>query len=465
MLKNSLTLRQAELVVAVLSDVLGNGATLDRAYARQFSEVRLAPSEQANITFVTGDLMRRLNLYTLLAGVSMDEAAVAGWSLICVWHQFYNLPLPPCPAASLFNLKSYESRKANARGLPALWDGCPEWLDALGEEQLGDAWAAERRALTQHPKRFLRVNTLKCDQNALTQRLLDERVNVRPVSGIANALEVLNDAALFRTDSFQEGWFEQQDAGSQQIAEFLDVQPGMRVIDACAGAGGKTLHLAALMQGKGRLLALDIEQWKLENLKQRARRAGAHNVETRLITSSKTIKRLKESADRLLLDVPCSGLGVLKRNPDAKWRDTAERLPILVALQADILNRYSKMVKPGGTLVYATCSILPCENQDQVAKFLGEHQGTFTLVRERIISPAQSGFDGFYMALIRREAAPGTETAEQSDAVLDTEMATDSEAVTDIETATTDETVAVLEKATANEAVAEFDLTTDTEHA
>ncbi len=119
----------------------------------------------------------------------------------------------------------------------------------------------------------------------------------------------------------------------------------MRVIDACAGAGGKTLHIAAMMQGKGRLLAMDVEEWKLENLKQRARRAGAHNVETRVITSSKTVKRLKESADRVLLDVPCSGLGVLKRNPDAKWRDTAERLPVLVALQEEILQRYSQMVK------------------------------------------------------------------------------------------------------------------------
>ncbi len=133
----------------------------------------------------------------------------------------------------------------------------------------------------------------------------------------------------------------------------------MRVIDACAGAGGKTLHLAAMMQGKGRLLAMDVEEWKLENLKQRARRAGAHNVETRVITSSKTVKRLKESSDRVLLDVPCSGLGVLKRNPDAKWRDTAERLPVLVALQEEILQRYSQMVKVGGLLVYATCSILP----------------------------------------------------------------------------------------------------------
>ena len=104
------------------------------------------------------------------------------------------------------------------------------------------------------------------------------------------------------------------------------------------------------------------------------------------------------------MDVPCSGLGVLKRNPDAKWRDTAERLPVLMALQADILSRYSKMVKPGGELVYATCSILPCENQDQVAKFLAEQAGTFTLIREQVVSPAGTGFDGFYMARIRREA-------------------------------------------------------------
>ena len=404
MLKNSLTLRQAELVVAVLTDVLGSRSTLDRAYARQFHELRLAPTEQAHITLVTGDLLRRLNLYCHLAGITQDEAAIAGWSLICVWHQFYNLPLPQSPAASIFNLKSYESRKASARGLPALWDGCPEWLDELGEEQLGEAWPAERRALTQHPKRYLRVNTLKCDMDSLTQRLMNERVNVRPVPNQPYALEVLNDAALFRTNAFQEGWFEQQDAGSQQIADFLGIEPGMRVIDACAGAGGKTLHLAALMQGKGRLLALDVEQWKLDNLKQRARRAGAHNVETRIISSSKTIKRLKESADRLLLDVPCSGLGVLRRNPDAKWRDTASRLPVLMALQADILSRYSKMVKPGGELVYATCSILPCENQDQVVKFLAEQAGAYTLIRERVVSPADTGFDGFYMARIRREA-------------------------------------------------------------
>ena len=177
----------------------------------------------------------------------------------------------------------------------------------------------------------------------------------------------------------------------------------MRVIDACAGAGGKTLHIAAMMQGKGRLLAMDVEEWKLENLKQRARRAGAHNVETRVITSSKTVKRLKESADRVLLDVPCSGLGVLKRNPDAKWRDTAERLPVLVALQEEILQRYSQMVKVGGLLVYATCSILPEENRLQVDKFLAANEN-FRLRDDHTVSPSETGFDGFYMARIERIA-------------------------------------------------------------
>jgi len=223
------------------------------------------------------------------------------------------------------------------------------------------------------------------------------------VEGVDSALQVTSDAALFRTKAFADGWFEQQDAGSQQVAAALEVSPGMRVIDACAGAGGKTLHLAAMMEGKGRLLAMDVEEWKLENLKQRARRAGAHNVETRVITSSKTVKRLKESADRVLLDVPCSGLGVLKRNPDAKWRDTAERLPVLVALQAEILQRYSQMVKVGGLLVYATCSILPEENRQQVDKFLAANEN-YRLRDDHTVSPAATGFDGFYMARIERIA-------------------------------------------------------------
>jgi 16S rRNA (cytosine967-C5)-methyltransferase len=174
----------------------------------------------------------------------------------------------------------------------------------------------------------------------------------------------------------------------------------MRIIDACAGGGGKTLHLSALMQNKGRIISMDITQWKLDELKKRARRATASNVEPRLIESSKTIKRLENTADRLLLDVPCSGLGVIKRNPDAKWKLDLDFIDRTKAIQKQILNDYSIMTKKGGYLVYSTCSILPSENREQVNQFL-EKNKNFEFVKEKSILPSE-GFDGFYMALIKR---------------------------------------------------------------
>jgi 16S rRNA (cytosine967-C5)-methyltransferase len=175
----------------------------------------------------------------------------------------------------------------------------------------------------------------------------------------------------------------------------------MRVVDACAGAGGKTLHLASLMENKGQLIALDIYEKKLEDLKKRAKRNGVHNVDTRLITSTKIIKKLNNTADRLLIDAPCSGLGVIRRNPDSKWKLQPEQIERLKETQAEILDNYSQIVKVGGKMVYATCSILPSENEMQVEKFLENHN-EFKLLSERKISPAQSGFDGFYMALLEK---------------------------------------------------------------
>ncbi|MGL5948547.1 MAG: RsmB/NOP family class I SAM-dependent RNA methyltransferase [Aeromonas sp.] len=401
MLKSPLPPRFADLIAAILDEVLGQGAPLDRAYARQFSGLELAPADLARITLVTGDLLRRLSLYCFLSGIQVRQAEKNVWPLLHSWHAFHKVMQPNHPSLNRFNEEAFRRRLQEAKKNPALLDGCPTWLEKLGSEQLADAWPAERAAFTAQPKRYLRVNNLKCTREELQKALKKEAVHTQVVKDVDSALEVTSDAALFRTEAFNNGWFEQQDAGSQHIAVALDVRPGMRVIDACAGAGGKTLHLAAMMAGKGRLLAMDVEAWKLENLKQRARRAGAYNVETREITSSKTVKRLKESADRLLLDVPCSGLGVLKRNPDAKWRDTAERLPVLMDLQAEILQRYSQMVKVGGLMVYATCSILPCENRQQVDKFLAAN-AHWRLVTDHTVSPAATGFDGFYYARLER---------------------------------------------------------------
>lgn len=222
-------------------------------------------------------------------------------------------------------------------------------------------------------------------------------IQTNPLPSLPSALALTEKKNVFQTEAFKNGFFEVQDAGSQVIAPTLDVQPGMRVIDACAGAGGKTLHLAALMQNQGRLIAMDVENWKLDELRRRARRNGVSNVETRLI-EAKTIKRLRETADRVLLDVPCSGLGVLRRNPDSKWKIMPEFLAQIRQTQYDILSHYSQMVKPGGKLVYATCSILPSESENQVQRFLKEQGQQWTLETETRTSPARDGFDGFYMA-------------------------------------------------------------------
>ncbi|MBO6227052.1 MAG: class I SAM-dependent methyltransferase, partial [Shewanella sp.] len=299
MLNSPLSASSNELVISILTMVLSQGKPLDRAYSQHFSGLQLVPAEQARIALTTGDILRRLNLYCYLAEISPDEMERFGSKLLNAWHLFHGLELPKMQYSLQVDEARLAERTEQAKTKPVLWDGCPEWLDAMGREQLGESWEKERAALSTAPKRFLRANGLKVTRDELAAKLAAEFVSTLSVDGVDSALEVTSDSALFRTQSFKDGLFEQQDAGSQRVAAALDAKPGMKVIDACAGAGGKTLHIAAQMQGKGRLLAMDVEQWKLDKLKERARRNGAHNVETRVIASSKTIKRLKLSADRV----------------------------------------------------------------------------------------------------------------------------------------------------------------------
>lgn len=280
-------------------------------------------------------------------------------------------------------------------------ESIPDWLDQRGEAELGEQWAPTLHALNQAARVVLRVNTLKTDPATLQASLAEQGIQTQPLTG--DALLVTQRKSLFRTPAFREGWFELQDYSSQQVGPFCEVSPGQRVIDACAGAGGKSLHLATLMQNKGQLLALDTEGWKLSELKKRARRNGVHIVETRPIDSSKVIKRLHGGADRVLLDAPCSGLGVLRRNPDAKWKLSPDFITKIQGTQQEILRDYSLMVKPGGLLIYVTCSILPSENEQQVASFLAAEAGkAFELIEDKTILPQDEGFDGFYMAKMRR---------------------------------------------------------------
>ena len=223
------------------------------------------------------------------------------------------------------------------------------------------------------------------------------------------------------------GEVEIQDEGSQLVAMLVDARPGERVVDFCAGAGGKTLAIAAQMHNKGHVIACDVNEGRLERSSERFRRAGFHNVETRLLSSEtdRWVKRHKLGFDRVLVDAPCSGTGTWRRNPDARWRPLGEGqgLDNLVPLQARILASAARLVKPGGRLVYATCSMLGEENEEQVAAFLGVNPAFHAVpLREAApqlsnsahpdylsLTPARHDTDGFFAAVLQRDAAPPSE--------------------------------------------------------
>lgn len=280
--------------------------------------------------------------------------------------------------------------------IPRRGANMPDWLNAVGRREIGDGWLAVRAALDEPAELFVRVNTLRAQPSAVLESLRNTPHACEP-AGLTGALLVTGRRDIYDTKAFKDGWVEVQDVNSQQVAPFLDVQPGMRVIDSCAGAGGKSLHLAALMRNKGRIVSLDVAGWKLDELRRRAARAGADTIETHIVSDAKSTKRFRGTADRLLLDVPCSGLGVVRRNPDIKWKLSMDELERLRALQFQLLRDYSQFVKKGGKLVYATCSVLPSEGEQQVDAFLAGNP-EWKLEAERRLHPGENGGDGFYMA-------------------------------------------------------------------
>ncbi|WP_445385318.1 RsmB/NOP family class I SAM-dependent RNA methyltransferase [Robiginitalea sp. IMCC44478] len=352
------------------------------------------------------DIVRWKRLYSEIAEVKPPYSRTDCFRLFAVWSVLRGHPLPDWKEFVQVPERRIKGRFDELSKIRKFRESVPDWIDKLMSEQLGEAkWEKEIHALNEPAPVILRANALLNSREELAESLAAEGIKCRFIAACPDALELEERANVFTTEAFKKGSFEVQDAASQLVGPFLEAAPGMRIIDACAGAGGKTLHLAALMQNKGQLLALDIYPNKLKELKRRASRAKAFNIETRPITSAKTIKRLERSADRVLIDAPCTGLGVLRRNPDAKWKLKEGFVNEVCGLQQSLLSDYSKMVKPGGKLVYATCSILPLENQLQVSEFLKSEAGLeFTLEEERTISVSETGFDGFYMARLSRKA-------------------------------------------------------------
>lgn len=392
--------------VDALSNIFNDGEYADKVIEKTLKrDKRWGARDRSFIAETTYDIVRWKRLYTEIAEVKAPYSRENLFRLFAVWATLRGIEIPDWKQIEPTPTRRIKGRFDELSKIRKYRESVPDWMDELGVEELGEeTWEKEIHALNQQAPAVLRANTLKTTRENLQKELAKEDIETEFIEGYPDALQLKERANVFRTEAFKNGLFEMQDASSQLVAKFLQVEPGMRVVDSCAGAGGKSLHLAAEMENKGQLIATDIYANKLKELKRRARRAGAHNIEPRVIDNNKVIKKLYGSADRVLIDAPCSGLGVLSRNPDAKWKLQPEFIETIKMTQAEILNQYSKMVKPGGKLVYATCSVLPSENQQQVEKFLASEDGeSFKLSGDRKILSSETGYDGFYMALLEKE--------------------------------------------------------------
>lgn len=387
-------------VVTALSDIFQKGYYADKVIERHLKLNRKwGARDRRFFAEMVYDLVRwwRRLWYALNREPSFENSDL--WHLVGAWLRITQDQTPDWPEWRNLDFAQIQLLYAHPQNT-AVVESVPDWLFALGQSELKDNWPQILRELNQTAPVFLRVNNLRASLEQLRAQLLNEGVSAQTTSS-GGALVLEERKNVFITEAFRQGLFEVQDIHSQLIAPFLQPQPGDRIIDACAGAGGKTLHLAALMRNRGRIIAMDVGEKKLLELQKRARRARVDIIETRVIASSKVIKRLHDSADRVLLDVPCSGLGVLRRNPDSKWKLTLEEVLRLKGLQAEILSNYSLMVKRGGKLVYSTCSVLPSENQNQIAGFL-QSRPDWQMEEEKSVWPRQGGGDGFYMVRLVR---------------------------------------------------------------
>ncbi len=300
----------------------------------------------------------------------------------------------------------------------------PEWLTPRLTALYGDRLDSEMGAMRDEAPLDLRVNTLKATREEATRALAKEGIKAESTALSPLGLRLAGRVPLVQVQAWRNGLIEVQDEGSQLVALLTDPKPGQAVVDYCAGAGGKTLALAAAMQNKGRLVACDVAEWRVDRAQDRLRRAGVHNVTRRVIEgeSDKWIKRSAGSFDRVLVDAPCTGTGTWRRNPDAKWQLGEADLQELVVRQGAILDSAARLTKPGGRLVYATCSIMTEENEGRIEAFLAAHPDYRPVPVPELwaelvgtpcpvagpwlrLSPQAHGTDGFFAAVLEKAAA------------------------------------------------------------
>jgi 16S rRNA (cytosine967-C5)-methyltransferase len=406
---------------AAFAAVLPLGEPADAALSAFFrGHPKIGQRDRATIADSLYAALRRRRLLASLAGTaSPRRLALATWSLLL--------------GASLRELEPWlrgdepqwlaEAKRAAAAEQPfGVQCELPDWvIERLRRRFDEDALLEVARGLMQTASLDLRVNSMKTTREAVMKRFEQDGIPVRETPYSPEGLRLEGRPAINRHPVFLDGGIEVQDEGSQLLCYLVEPKRGEMVVDFCAGAGGKTLALGALMRSTGRLYAFDISPKRLAGLKPRLARSGLSNVHPQRIEGANDarVKRLAGKIDRVLVDAPCSGLGTLRRNPDMKWRQTPEDVGELVAKQTSLLAAAARLVKPGGRLVYATCSILEEENRGVAEEFLAAH-AQFRLIpagellrKERIgldmgpyfeLWPHRHGTDGFFAAVLERSA-------------------------------------------------------------
>jgi 16S rRNA (cytosine967-C5)-methyltransferase len=362
---------------------------------------------------------RTLGMLKLERGMDVDDIAA-----LCDGGRFAPAPLSE-RERDVLSTRSLADAPAHIAG------DYPEWLDPYLAQAFGDDRVAEATAMASRAPLDLRVNSLKAKREKILSSLKHLGAQPTPWSPLGLRIELGADArnpGIHAEEDFIKGAIEVQDEGSQLAALLSAAKPGEQVIDLCAGAGGKTLAIAAMMQGKGRLIATDHDKRQLAPIHERLSRAGVHNADVRTPKGEgDTLSDIRASADLVLIDAPCTGTGTWRRNPDAKWRMRPGALEVRLKDQATVLDRAASLIKPGGRIAYITCSVLPAENGDQIRAFVGRHPefavvppaqvasalwdkteeftaATLQSPEGLLMTPHRTGTDGFFVSVLRRQA-------------------------------------------------------------
>jgi 16S rRNA (cytosine967-C5)-methyltransferase len=362
---------------------------------------------------------RLLGMLKLERGLDVDAIAA-----LCDGGRFAPEPLSERERLAL-------SQRSLADAPPPIAGDYPDWLDGYLAQVFGDDRVAEATAMASRAPLDLRVNTLKARREKMLPSLAHLGAQPTPWSPLGLRIELGADArnpGVHAEQDFIKGAIEVQDEGSQLAALLSAAKPGEQVIDLCAGAGGKTLALAAMMQGKGRLIATDHDKRQLAPIYERLSRAGVHNADVRTPKGpDDTLSDIHSSADLVLIDAPCTGTGTWRRNPDAKWRMRPGALELRIKDQMAVLDRAAALTKPGGRIAYITCSVLPPENGEQIREFVTRHPefavvppsqtvavlwdkaedfaaATLQSPEGLLMTPRRTGTDGFFVSLLRRQA-------------------------------------------------------------